>query len=218
MNVIAIDGPVGSGKSTVAQAVALRLGLDFLQTGAMYRAVALALLQRGDEDAASVARSVVIDVGERVTIDGDDVTDEIRSPDVGRAVSEVAADPDVRAELVRRQREWAIEHGGGVVEGRDIGSVVFPDAALKVFLTATPEERALRRADESADDVRRRDLVDSTRAASPLVVAEGAVVVDSTGRGIDEIVDEIVALFRQTETAWATATDDPTGTDGAGAG
>ncbi len=195
MRVVAIDGPVGSGKSTVAQAVALRLGLDFLQTGAMYRAVALALLQRGDEDAAAVARAVVIDVGERVTIDGEDVTDEIRRPDVGRAVSVVAADPDVRAELVRRQREWAVEHGGGVVEGRDIGSVVFPDADLKVFLTATPEERARRRDDESADDVRRRDLVDSTRSASPLVVADGAVVIDSTGRGIDEVVDEIVALF-----------------------
>ena len=212
MRVVAIDGPVGSGKSTVAQAVALRLGLDFLQTGAMYRAVALALLQRGGEDAASVARAVVIDVGERVTIDGEDVTDAIRSPDVGRAVSEVAANPDVRGELVRRQREWAVEHGGGVVEGRDIGSVVFPDAALKVFLTATPEERARRRDDESADDVRRRDLVDSTRAASPLVVADGAVVVDSTGRGIDEVVDEIVALFH------AAATDDPTGTDAAGTG
>ena len=144
-------------------------------------------------------------MGERVTVDGEDVTDEIRSPDVGRAVSAVAADPDVRAELVRRQREWAVEHGGGVVEGRDIGSVVFPDAALKVFLTATPEERARRRDDESADDVRRRDLVDSTRAASPLVVADGAVVVDSTGRGIDEVVDEIVALFHATAEADAEA-------------
>ncbi|MEA2705123.1 MAG: CMP/dCMP kinase [Actinomycetota bacterium] len=196
MNVVAIDGPVGSGKSTVAQAVAARLGLDFLQTGAMYRAVALALLRRGDEDAATVARQVVIDVGDRVTLDGDDVTDQIRSPEVGRAVSLVAADAEVRAELVRLQREWAVVHGGGVVEGRDIGSVVFPDAVLKVFLTASPEERASRRDDESADDVRRRDLIDSTRAASPLVVADGAVVVDSTGRGVDEVVDEIVALFQ----------------------
>jgi CMP/dCMP kinase len=195
MRVVAIDGPVGSGKSTVAQAVALRLGLDFLQTGAMYRAVALALLRRGDEDAASVARAVVIDVGDRVTIDGEDVTDQIRSPDVGRAVSVVAADPEVRAELVRRQREWAVEHGGGVVEGRDIGSVVFPDAALKVFLTATPEERARRRDDEDADDVRRRDRIDSTRAVSPLVVADGAVVIDSTGQSVDEVVDRIVGLL-----------------------
>lgn len=201
MNVVAIDGPVGSGKSTVAQAVAVRLGLDFLQTGAMYRAVALALLRRGDEEAAAVARAVVIDVADRVTLDGEDVTDQIRSPDVGRAVSGVAADPGVRAELVRLQREWATAHGGGVVEGRDIGSVVFPDAALKVFLTATPEERARRRDDESADDVRRRDLIDSTRAVSPLVVAEGAVVVDSTGRGVDEVVDEIVALFHTTSGA-----------------
>ncbi|MEA2842415.1 MAG: CMP/dCMP kinase [Actinomycetota bacterium] len=196
MNVVAIDGPVGSGKSTVAQAVAVRLGLDFLQTGAMYRAVALALLRRGNEEAATVAREVVIDVGDRVTLDGDDVTDQIRSPEVGRAVSLVAADAEVRAELVRLQREWAVAHGGGVVEGRDIGSVVFPDAVLKVFLTASPEERASRRDDESADDVRRRDLIDSTRAASPLVVADGAVVVDSTGRGVDEVVDEIVALFQ----------------------
>ena len=201
MNVVAIDGPVGSGKSTVAQAVAVRLGLDFLQTGAMYRAVALALLRRGDEEAATVARSVVIEVGERVTLDGEDVTDRIRSPDVGRAVSQVAADAEVRAELVRLQREWAAAHGGGVVEGRDIGSVVFPDAILKVFLTASAEERARRREDETADDVRRRDLIDSTRAASPLVVADGAVVVDSTGRGVDEIVDEIVDLFRASEAA-----------------
>jgi CMP/dCMP kinase len=196
VNVIAIDGPVGSGKSTVARAVAARLGLDFLQTGAMYRAVALALLRRGGVEPAAVARAVVVDVGDRVTIDGEDVTDQIRSPDVGRAVSAVAADPDVRTELVRRQREWAAARGGGVVEGRDIGSVVFPDAVLKVFLTASAEERARRREDETADDVRRRDLIDSTRAASPLVVADGAVVVDSTGRGVDEVVDEIVGLFR----------------------
>jgi cytidylate kinase len=184
--------------------VADRLGLDFLQTGAMYRAVALALIRRGDDDAASVARTVVIDVGDRVTVDGEDVTDEIRSADVGRAVSMVAADPEVRAELVRLQREWAVQHRGGVVEGRDIGSVVFPDAVLKVFLTASPEERARRRDDESADDVRRRDLLDSTRASSPLVVADGAVVVDSTGRGVDEVVDEIVALFDRTRAARAT--------------
>ena len=128
-------------------------------------------------------------------VDGEDVTDEIRSPEVGRMVSTVAAVPEVRARLVALQREWVAAHGGAVVEGRDIGSVVFPDAELKVFLTATPEERASAGADEDADDVRRRDRIDSTRAVSPLVVPDGAVVIDSTGRSVDEVVDEIVGLL-----------------------
>ncbi len=206
MWVVAIDGPVGSGKSTVAQAVAARLGLDCLGTGAMYRAVAVAVLHRGlagdvgeepdPGDVAAVARGVDIALGkERIVVDGEDVTDEIRSPEVGRLVSAVAAVPDVRERLVALQRDWVAARGGGVVEGRDIGSVVFPDADLKVFLTATPEERARRRQDEDADDVRRRDRLDSTRAVSPLVVPDGAVVIDSTGRSVDDIVDEIVALL-----------------------
>ncbi len=199
VRVIAIDGPVGSGKSTVARAVADRLGLDCLETGAMYRAVAAAVLRRGDDgaDPAAVARSVEIEMTDgRVVVDGEDVTDEIRRPEVGRTVSKVAAVPEVRTAMVSLQRRWVADHGGAVVEGRDIGSVVFPDAELKVFLTATPEERAKRRSDEDADDVRRRDRIDSTRAVSPLVVPDGAVVIDSTGRSVDDVVDQIVGLLR----------------------
>ena len=199
MQVVAIDGPVGSGKSTVAKAVAARLGLDHLETGAMYRAVAVAVLRRGieptadDPALAEVARAVRMEVGERLVVDGVDVTEELRRPEVGQAVSVVAADPGVRAELVRRQREWVAERGGAVVEGRDIGSVVFPDATLRVYLTASEEERARRRGgDEAADDVARRDRVDSSRAASPLVVADGALVIDTTDRSVDDIVDDIV--------------------------
>ncbi|MFN2609231.1 MAG: (d)CMP kinase [Acidimicrobiales bacterium] len=202
MRVVAIDGPVGAGKSTVSRAVAARLGLDHLDTGAMYRSVALAALGHGldpesasGEELARVAAAADIRVGERVLLDGDDVTDRLRSPEVGWAVSAVAARPEVRVELVRRQRAWAAERGGGVVEGRDIGSVVFPDAAVKVFLTASDEERARRRSsDEDAAALARRDRLDSTRAASPLARASDAVVVDSTGRSVDEVVDEIVAL------------------------
>jgi cytidylate kinase len=201
VRVVAIDGPVGSGKSTVAKAVADRLDLPYLESGAMYRVLALAALRRGlDETDAeaheALARNVDMKVGERILLDGDDVTADLRSPEVGRAVSPVAAMAGVRRELVRRQREWVAEHGGAVVEGRDIGSVVFPDAEVKVFLTASAAERARRRAqDETADDLARRDLLDSTRAVSPLVVPDGAVVVDTTARPVDEVVDEIVALL-----------------------
>ena len=206
MRIIAIDGPAGSGKSTVARRVAERLGLEYLDTGAMYRAVAFAALQRNidpdDRDVvARLACDVEITVAETVTVDGIDATIEIRGPEVTRAVSAVAANPDVRREMVARQREWADARGGGVVEGRDIGSVVFPAAELKVYLTASDEERARRRAKEVADlaydqvaaDIARRDHVDSTRAASPLAVADDAVVIDTTGRDIGEIVDDIVA-------------------------
>ena len=201
MRVVAIDGPVGSGKSTVAKAVAARLGLPYLESGAMYRVVAWAAVQRGiDPEAAdeltALAAELDMDVGEQVVVDGKDVTGELRSPEVGRAVSAVAATPGVRTELVRRQREWVEAKGGAVVEGRDIGSVVFPDADVKVFLTASAAERARRRElDETPDDLARRDLIDSTRAVSPLVVAQGAAVVDTTGRPIDDVVDEIVAML-----------------------
>lgn len=201
MRVVAIDGPVGSGKSTVAKAVASRLGLPYLESGAMYRVVAWAAIQRGiDPEAAdaliTLAAELDMDVGEQVVVDGKDVTGELRSPEVGRAVSAVAATPGVRTELVRRQREWVEAQGGAVVEGRDIGSVVFPDADVKVFLTASAAERARRRElDETPDDLARRDLIDSTRAVSPLVVAQGATVVDTTGRPIDDVVDEIVDML-----------------------
>ena len=201
MRVVAIDGPVGSGKSTVARAVADRLDLPYLESGAMYRVVALAALRRkldpADHDAhARLAAEVDMELGERVLVDGADVTADLRSAEVGRGVSAVAAMGGVREQLVRRQREWVVAHDGAVVEGRDIGSVVFPDADLKVFLTASAAERARRRAmDETADDLARRDLLDSTRAVSPLIVPEGAVVVDTTGRPIDQVVDEIVRLL-----------------------
>jgi cytidylate kinase len=211
--VIAIDGPAGSGKSTLARAVAERLGYSHLDTGAMYRAVTLLALRSeavGDAArSAALARDMVLEVDGVVVLNGEDVTLAIRSPDVDAAVSEVAATPSVRAELVARQRKWALESGDAVIEGRDIGSVVFPDASLKVYLTAHPEERARRRAEQltsvntagpvAVDDagaaLSRRDDLDAARAASPLLVAEGAIVVDSTGRAIDEVVEEVLSYL-----------------------
>ncbi|HUD18010.1 MAG TPA: 3-phosphoshikimate 1-carboxyvinyltransferase [Acidimicrobiales bacterium] len=196
--VIAIDGPAGAGKSTVSRAVAKRLGLDRLDTGAMYRAVAALALSRhiapDDEPAVdALAAAAAIAVGRRVVIDGLDVTDVIRSPEVGRAVSLVAANAGVRRHMVARQRGWALEHGGGVIEGRDIGSVVFPEAAVKVYLTASPEERARRRRDEPAAGVARRDHLDSTRVASPLVAAPDAHFLDTTGRSVHNVVEEVLS-------------------------
>jgi cytidylate kinase len=213
MRVIAIDGPAGSGKSTVAKAVAARLGLDYLDTGAMYRAVAFAILRSGgdpadEEMAANTARTIELDVGlDTVTVNGVDATVEIRGPEVTRSVSLVAANPHVRVELVSRQREWAERRGGGVLEGRDIGTVVFPDAELKVYLTADPEERARRRAKEVTDldyetvaaDLARRDALDTGRETDPLTEAADAVLVDTTGLSIDEVVAEIEALLSPTE-------------------
>jgi 3-phosphoshikimate 1-carboxyvinyltransferase len=197
--IIAIDGPAGSGKSTVSRAVAERLGVGRLDTGAMYRAVAWAALDRGMDPAdgpavAAVARDAVIEVDHQgVRIDGHEVTDAIRTPAVSLAVSAVAANPDVRRYLVERQRRWVAEHGGGVVEGRDIGTVVFPHAHLKVYLTASPEERARRRHDEPAGGVARRDHIDSTRSASPLLKAEDARLLDTTGRSVDDVVEEVLS-------------------------
>ena len=217
--VVAIDGPSGSGKSTIGRGVATALGLDTLDTGAMYRAVTLAVLRAGadptDGDAAAaVARRATLGGHDGVTtLDGDDVSAEIRGPEVTGTVSTVSAHPAVRTELVARQRAWVAEHGGGVVEGRDIGSVVFPDAAVKVFLTASDEERARRRQQDEAkadrtvsmDEVRAsmaaRDAADSGRAASPLTTADGATIVDTTGRSVADIVAEIVGAFRVAEGA-----------------
>ena len=195
---MAIDGPAGSGKSTLSRALAHRLGLDRLDTGAMYRSVAWAVLQRGvdadDRDAvAEVARDLDIEVDDRVVADGTDITEAIRGPEVSATVSAVAANPAVRAVMVERQRRWVAAHGGGVVEGRDIGSVVLPDADLKLYLTASPEVRAARRSEEGAEAVARRDRLDSTRAASPLEVPDGARVIDTGARSVDEIVEEVVA-------------------------
>jgi len=196
--VVAIDGPAGSGKSTLSRALAARLGLERLDTGAMYRSVAWAVLQReidtDDREAvADVARGLAIEVDDRVVADGTDITEAIRGPEVSATVSAVAANPAVRAVMVERQRRWVATHGGGVVEGRDIGSVVLPDADLKLYLTASPEVRAARRSEEGAEAVARRDRLDSTRAASPLEVPEGARVIDTGALSVDQIVEEVVA-------------------------
>lgn len=207
MRVIAIDGPAGSGKSTVARAVASRLHLDYLDTGAMYRAVAFAAIKRGidpgDSDrVAQLARDIELEVGEKVRVDGEDATTEIRGTEVTRAVSTVAANPLVRRELVARQRAWVADHDGGVVEGRDIGTVVFPGAEVKVYLTASDAERADRRSKEMlgidyqqvAADIARRDHVDSTRSASPLSVAPDAVVLDTTGTDVNTVIERVLEL------------------------
>jgi cytidylate kinase len=215
MSIIAIDGPAGSGKTTVARALADVLGLPTLETGAMYRALTWAVLQDGRDPAdaeavAALARRVHIEVGDRVLVDGKDVTDELRTPEVTAAVSAVSAVPAARVALVACQRNWIDAHGGGVLEGRDIGTVVAPDAVLKVFLVASEEERARRRLaqdegeagerrtglSETQADIRRRDTLDSSRAASPLTPAADAVVLDTTGRSVDDIVAEIAGRYR----------------------
>lgn len=211
--VVAIDGPSGAGKSTVARQVAAQLGLEVLDTGAMYRAVTAAVLAAGVDPGDAAAGSAIVAAakieprGERTFLDDRDATAEIRSPAVNAAVSTVSAHPGVRRVLVEYQRAWVRERGGGVVEGRDIGTVVFPDAVVKVFLTASEAERARRRRDEvdpsaavSVDAVReeleRRDRLDSTRAASPLVAAPDAIPIDTTGRPVEDVVREIVEHVR----------------------
>lgn len=209
MRVIAIDGPAGAGKSTVARRVADLAGLPFLDTGAMYRCVALQALRLGLDDTdseaiARVARSIRISVvGSRTELDGVDVSADIRTPEVNALVSRIATNSGVRSEMREAQRAWAHKEGGGVVEGRDIGTVVFPDAVLKVFLSASPLVRARRRVAESGGDIdevarsiAERDLIDSTREDSPLRAADGAVLVDSSDKTIEEVVDEIVGHYR----------------------
>lgn len=192
---IAIDGPAGAGKSTVARAVADALGFTYLDSGAMYRCVALAEL-RGARDPLACA----IGLGRQVTLDGEDVTDAIRTPEVTARASQVAARPEVRGQLVALQRKM-IRMGDYVAEGRDIGTVVAPDAELKVYLTASPEERARRRAEQLGADpehVRReheeRDARDATRSHSPLEPAPDALRVDTTGLSVDEVTHRIVRL------------------------
>jgi cytidylate kinase len=200
--IVAIDGPAGAGKSTVARGVADALGFTYLDSGAMYRAVALAVGERGGEP-ADVARAVALEVGDRVRLDGRDVTEAIRTPQVSELASRVAADPGVREAMVARQREL-LHSGDYVAEGRDIGTVVAPDAELKVFLTASPEERARRRAAElgvDADtvlaDQTLRDERDRTRAHSPLEPAPGALELDTTGRSVEEVIAQIADLARE---------------------
>jgi len=207
--VIAIDGPAGAGKSTVGRAVARRLGLQYLDTGAMYRAVAFAALTEGvpvadAADVAELARTMDLTVTDdgRVAVNGHDATTAIRGREVTEAVSVVAANTPVRDEMRRRQRAWAAERGGGVIEGRDIGTVVFPDAALKLYVTASARTRAERRVGEiggNVDDVEasinERDRRDMDRHDGPLRAHEHAVVLDTTGLGIDEVVARVLALL-----------------------
>ena len=209
MRVIAIDGPAGSGKSTIAKLLAARLGLEYLDTGAMYRGVAFAALRRGVDPAdAEVVACIASDVDlvpdeQGIRVDGVDASIEIRGPEVTRAVSIVAANPEVRSEMVSRQREWARQRGGGVLEGRDIGTVVFPDAELKLYLTASPEVRAARRSKEVTDldyhtvaaDLARRDALDQRRDSDPLRSADDAIELDTTDRSIDEVLDLIVGML-----------------------
>ena len=207
--VIAIDGPAGAGKSTVGRAVAERLGLEYLDTGAMYRAVTFGALRRGvavhDPSAlAELLTSIEMEVDDHgVRVDGVDATAEIRGRDVTDHVSTVAADSAVRSELVRRQRAWALQRGGGVLEGRDIGTVVFPDATAKLYVTASPRVRAERRVaqiggdvDEVESSIIERDRKDSSRIDSPLSEASDALVVDTSALGVDEVVELIVTHVR----------------------
>jgi cytidylate kinase len=199
--VVAIDGPAGAGKSTVARAAAQALGFTYLDSGAMYRAAALVVLEEGGAASESAAR-LQIELGERVIANGRDVTDAIRSPEVSEAASRIATNQKVREELVKKQRALLAE-GDWVAEGRDIGTVVCPDAAVKVFLTASPEERARRRAVELGTDWQTvladqtlRDAQDEGREHSPLRPAPDATELDTSGLSIDEVVERIAELAR----------------------
>lgn len=207
--ILTVDGPSGTGKSSVSRAVAASAGLPHLDTGAFYRAATLAVLEAGvDPEQAeavfAVVSSLAFEQEDGVTrIDGRDVSNPIRSEPVTANVSAVSAHPEVRRLLVERQRQWVANHGGrAVVEGRDIGTVVFPSADLKIYLDARPEVRAQRRALQSGEDpdqvaerLARRDLKDSTRVASPLQVPEGAVLIDTSDMTFSEVVEAILLLI-----------------------
>jgi cytidylate kinase len=208
VNVVAIDGPAGAGKSTIARELAHVLKLPYLDTGAMYRGITCAVLRKGvdpsDDDAvAQLVFSTVLDItDDALLVDGIDATLDIRGESVTRAVSSVAANSEVRRDLRERQRKWVSERGGGVVEGRDIATVVFPDARLKVFLTASPLVRAQRRVaqiggdvEQIARDIAERDKKDSTRSDSPLRESENSILVDTSNRSIDDVVHQIVGVF-----------------------
>ncbi|MBJ7458731.1 MAG: (d)CMP kinase [Thermoleophilaceae bacterium] len=203
--IIAIDGPAGAGKSTVSRAVAKALGAVYLDSGAMYRVVAFKTLS--GSDAASAARSTMINLGEKVTADGIDVTELIRTPEVAARASEVAQLPLVRQALVEQQRKLLKDGRSWVAEGRDIGTVVAPEAELKIFLTADPEARAERRATELGLDVAavhaeqaERDRRDTSREDSPLVAAPDAIEIDTTGMTVEQVVARIIELARPAAT------------------
>ncbi len=205
--IVAIDGPAGAGKSTVARRVSQALGFGYLDSGAMYRCIGLASLEDPAHTAAELAGRLELSLGERVLLDGRDVTEAIRSPEVSARTAQIATDPAVRSALVARQRE-ILAGGDWVVEGRDIGTVVAPDAAVKVFLTASEAERARRRArergadpDEVLTEQRRRDASDRGREHSPLEPAPGALLIDSTTLAFDAVVGRIVELARATAAA-----------------
>ncbi len=200
--VVAIDGPAGAGKSTVAREAARALGFTYLDSGAMYRAVGL-MAQRHGGAASDHAQKLDIQLGDRVIANGEDVTEAIRAPEVSEAASKVATNPAVRAALVRKQRDL-LSQGDWVAEGRDIGTVVAPEAAVKVFLNASPEERARRRASELGTDARTvlqdqtlRDAQDREREHSPLVAAADAIELDTSGVDVDEVVGRIVELVER---------------------
>ena len=210
MRIVAIDGPAGAGKSTIARMVAERVGLMYLDTGAMYRAITVLAQDQGvhldnDEQMSALLDSSTIFVGKsNVTINDVDVTTRIRSHDVSAGVSAVASLPGVRKRLRELQRQWAGRIGGGVVEGRDIATVVFPDACLKVFLTASPRERARRRVEQSGGDLAEveaaitdRDHRDMSREDGPLKPADDAVVIDTSNLTVEEVVDTMVKLFEE---------------------
>lgn len=212
MRVIAIDGPAGAGKSTVARRVSTVTGLRYLDTGAMYRCVALEVQNTGTdpnnvEAVGKIAQDVsVVIERDAAKLNGIDVSGEIRTSEINAIVSIIAAHTPVRDAMREQQRRWIRDHQGGVVEGRDIGTVVFPDAILKVFLTASPDVRAERRVGESGGDISavaasiaERDHLDSTRLDSPLRPSEGSVVVDSSNRSVEEVVAEIVAHFEKVD-------------------
>ncbi|MEX1124461.1 MAG: (d)CMP kinase [Acidimicrobiia bacterium] len=208
--IVTLDGPSGTGKSSVSRAVASKVDLPHLDTGAFYRAATLAVIRAGvDPDDDKAVADVVDNAGlgqddGQMSLDGDDVSREIRGPEVTALVSRVASNPEVRRILVSHQREWVQRRGGrAVIEGRDIGSVVFPDATLKIFLDARPEVRAGRRSVETGKDhsavmkdLGRRDRFDSSRATSPLTVPEDAVVIDTSDLSFDEVVARVVDLVR----------------------